>query len=428
MSKILTNPDGNIKLELKDDKLSAWLTIKKDNKLIDEKDILDLLERAGIKNGFEEAQRYMRKHSMEKDFDFPFPIAMCSRVQGETKLNYYFNLNQAKQRQREIHLDDLPNLTRIEEGTVIADYNNDIFDRQGSIYDIYGEMLPDEELDLQAAQQIAGENVTFDINRQQYLAKCAGIPRVDEEGRISIIDKVILKEGISYPAEIIRAPISLEVVGDIIGAQIAVAGKLIIQGDVVNSRISCQDNIQVQGDIKNCEIPGLEIKGDVHCKKIICSKVLCYGELTFTELIKDSEIIANNGISGPSGWLQGGHTESGGNIELQNLGDPEGKLTEVEISISPWHKAALMQLTRKMIQLKKNPLTNAAEIEILNERIAACESELDNALNEFLQRPPEDKLKIRVTQDVFPPVNLRILKNEYIIKDKKPSLEIIEID
>ena len=52
---------------------------------------------------------------------------------------------------------------------------------------------------------------------------------------------------------------------------------------------------------------------------------------------KIDEIIANNGISGPSGWLQGGHTESGGNIELQNLGDPEGKLTEVEISISPWH-------------------------------------------------------------------------------------------
>jgi hypothetical protein len=73
MSKILTNPDGNIKLELKDDRLSAWLTIKKDNRLIDEKDILDLLEQAGIKNGFEEAQRYMQKHSMEKDFDIPFP-------------------------------------------------------------------------------------------------------------------------------------------------------------------------------------------------------------------------------------------------------------------------------------------------------------------------------------------------------------------
>jgi len=428
MSKILTNPDGNIKLELKDDRLSAWLTIKKDNRLIDEKDILDLLEQAGIKNGFEEAQRYMQKHSMEKDFDIPFPLAMCSRVQGETKLNYYFNLNQAKQRQREIHLNDLANLTRIEEGTVIADYNNDIFDRQGSIYDIYGEMLPDEELDLQAAQQIAGENVIFDINRQQYLAECAGVPRVDEEGRISIIDKVILKEDISYPAEIIRSPISLEVVGNIIGAQIAVAGNLIVQGDVIDSRISCQGNIQVQGDIQNCQIPGLEIKGDVHCKKIICSKVLCYGELTFSELIKDSEIIANNGISGLSGWLKGGHTESGGNIELQNLGEPEGKLTEVEISISPWHKAALMQLTRRMIQLKKNPVANTAEIEALNERIALCEAELDEALNKFLQRPPECKLKIIVNKEVFPPVNIRLLKNEYIIKERKPYLEILETD
>jgi len=76
MSKILTNPGGNIILELKDDRLSAWLTIKRENRLIDEKDILDLVEQAGIKNGFEEAQRYMRKHSMEKDFDIPFHLAM----------------------------------------------------------------------------------------------------------------------------------------------------------------------------------------------------------------------------------------------------------------------------------------------------------------------------------------------------------------
>ncbi|MDD3632808.1 MAG: FapA family protein [Candidatus Cloacimonadaceae bacterium] len=428
MSKILTNPGGNIILELKDDRLSAWLTIKRENRLIDEKDILDLVEQAGIKNGFEEAQRYMRKHSMEKDFDIPFPLAMCSRVQGESKLNYYFNLDQAKHRQKEIHLNDLPNLTRIEEGTVIADYNNDIFDRQGSIYDIYGDMLSDEELDVQAAEQIAGENVTFDIYHQQYLAECAGIPRVDEDGKISILDKVILVEDISYPAEVIRSPISMEVVGDIIGAQIAVAGNLIVKNNVIDCNISCQGDIQVQGDIQNCKLPGLEIKGDVQCKKIVSSKLLCYGKLVFSEVIKDSEIIANNGIYGYSGWLQGGHTESGGNIELQHLGDPEGKLTELEISISPWHKAALMRLTRRMIQLKNNPLSNIGEIEALNERIASCESELNDALNEFLQRPPELKFRILVTQDVYPPVNLRILKNEYVIKNKQPKLEIIEID
>lgn len=57
-----------------------------------------------------------------------------------------------------------------------------------------------------------------------------------------------------------------------------------------------------------------------------------------------------------------------------------------------------------------------------------CEAELDEALNKFLQRPPECKLKIIVNKEVFPPVNVRLLKNEYIIKERKPYLEILETD
>ena len=55
MNKTFSNQAGNLILELRRDTMSAWLTIKKSNKLINENDILALIESAGIKTGFDEA-------------------------------------------------------------------------------------------------------------------------------------------------------------------------------------------------------------------------------------------------------------------------------------------------------------------------------------------------------------------------------------
>ena len=113
MNKILTNLAGTLRLELRDDRLSAWLTIRSHGRLIDEQYILDLIEEAGIKTGFEEADRYMRKHGLEKDFDIPFPIAMCDRVKGESKLNYFFDLNIAKNFTGRVRPEELARLTSV---------------------------------------------------------------------------------------------------------------------------------------------------------------------------------------------------------------------------------------------------------------------------------------------------------------------------
>ena len=206
MSKIFTNRAGNIRLELRDDRLSAWLTVSAGGRLTDEQDILDLIAEAGIKTGFEEATKYMRKHGMEKDFDTPFPVAMCNRVKGESKLNYFFDLDLAKHFDGRVKPNDLDQLTCIEAGTVIADYSSNIFERQGSIYDIYGEMLQDEEFELESAQQMAGDNVCFSTQKGQFVAERQGYISVDEAGRISGLNKLILAGEIRDQMNEVLAP------------------------------------------------------------------------------------------------------------------------------------------------------------------------------------------------------------------------------
>jgi hypothetical protein len=428
MSKILTNRTGNIRLELKDDRLSAWLTISDSGRLSDEQDILYLIEEAGIKTGFDEAVKYMRKHGMEKDFNISFPVAICNRVQGETKLNYFFNLEQAKQFDGRITPQDMAGLTCVEQGTVVADYSSNIFDRQGSIYDIYGEMLHDEQFDLETAKDITGSNVSFDLDRRQYIAECPGYPSVDEQGRISILDKLVISGDVHKFTDVLRSPVTLEVQGNLQECRVSAAADIIIRGDIINSAVNCGNSLKVTGQIVDCRTPGLEIGGDIRCGGVVDSRVLCRGRIDFAEGMQNSEVVADRGIYGREGWLRGGHYECSGNVEVASLGDPAGILTEVEITISSFHKAILMQLTKESIRLKRDSEINAGAILELNDRISVCEAELDRELNTFLKRPVGEKLRLLVTKEVQPPVRVRVLKHEYLISDKKAGLDIMEKD
>ncbi len=428
MSKILTNRDGNIRLELRDDRLSAWLTIHRSGRLTDERDILALIDEAGIKTGFDEAGKYMRKHGLEKDFDSPFPIAMCNRVKGETKLNYFFDLDLAKHFDGRVQPQDLEKLTCIEAGTVIADYSNNIFERQGSIYDIYGEMLQDEEFDLEAARQVAGENVSFNLDKRQFVAGRSGFVSVGEDGRISVVAKLFLAGDIQNEARELRSQADLEIGGNLTNTTLYAAGNLCVRGDLKNVKLSCRGDLSLDGQIIDCRQPGLEVGGNIRCLGIISSLVLCRGGIEFQGQITASEVVADGGINSATGSLCGGHLESGGSVLLRELGDPGGGETGVEITIGPYHKALLMRMTRDMIRLKDAPELNSEAIGELNLRIKACEEELDGQLNRFLTRTDADKLVLRVLGELHPPVRMRVLKHEYHIQVRKTGLEIWEKD
>lgn len=428
MSKILTNPKGTIKLELRDDRLSAWLTLQDRDNLIDEEEILALIDEAGIKTGFEEALRYIRKHGLEKEFNTPFPIAVCERVKGESKLNYYFDLEQAKSFSGVITPANLCNLACIEEGTVLADYSSNIFDRQGSIYDIYGEMLQVEDFDAQSARELVGRNVEYSESSHQYLALKAGFVQVDDQGRISILDELTIDGDVTAAEGVLRTPVGLRIKGDVVSARIVAAGDLSIEGKLSDSSIYCEGNLLVKGQILDCRQPGLEVMGDLRCESIELSRILCRGTLEFTGQVLDSEIVADRGIRSEDGAISGGHTESCGDVRLARLGARDGRTTELEITISPFYKALLLHLTKELLHLKQDPHGNEEQIAAVENKITACETELDNDLNLFLQRPQTERINLVISQEVYPPVMIRILKHEYQISSPQRGLQIQEKD
>ncbi|MDD2596958.1 MAG: hypothetical protein PHO35_06490, partial [Candidatus Cloacimonetes bacterium] len=97
---------------------------------------------------------------------------------------------------------------------------------------------------------------------------------------------------------------------------------------------------------------------------------------------------------------------------------------EIEIAISPFYRAMLMQMTKELVRLRDEGEDLA--IAKLQERINRCEAELDKQLNAFLIRDPDDKKRVLVSTQVYPKTVFRILKHVYPIKNAQRGIELIE--
>ncbi|HNZ07726.1 MAG TPA: FapA family protein [Candidatus Cloacimonadota bacterium] len=424
MTDTYTNPSGNLSLRISEDKLSAWLTVHTSGKLINERDILDLIDRAGIKYGFEDALRYIRAHNLEKDFDQPFPVAMCKTGGSGNTIKRFFDVEQARAFNPRVTPEQIPSLTCVEAGTVLADLSDNIFDREGSIYNVLGEMIAPTQTDLDAATAMAGENVSYLPEKGQFVSVKSGYIALDDEDRVSVHSTLII-QGDLEGVQDLRAPVDLIVEGSIRGSGIHLQGGLSVSGDIYESGISCGGDLLVGGEIRSCRQGGLEVIGDLRCGRIISSRVLCRGLLSCSE-IRSSEVVGEKGISTQAdGPIIASNAQSAVRIEAGHAGEADDESeTVLEITISPFLKALMMHLTRELVHAKQNG--RQEEVKEIAARISTCEHELDRELNDFLVCESDQLRGVKIIGNVYPVLKVRVLKHEYKISKYQSGLSIDE--
>lgn len=430
MNKTLTNKAGNLVLELRQDTMSAWLTIRNSGKLIDEMDILNLIEEAGIKTGFEEALRYIRENSLEKEFDVPFPIAICNVTESEITLRYHFNPELNRDISSGVSFEDLDRLRYVHAGEVVADYSNNIFEQGGSIYDIFGELINPGLIDEEQANVLAGINVRYDAANREFIASKTGYPFLDDLGRINLTDCVLLK-GDAIPSEVvIHTPLNVIVQGGLAWVNIICGGSLEIQGDLHNCDVFAEGDICVSGEIVSCNGNGIIAHGNLSCGGMCDSVVLCKQNIRFGGLINNCVIACEGDVYGEhdNSFISGGLTQAGGSIAVAGIGTEGGAETEIEIAISPYYRAILMKLTRELIKHKEDPEANSKAIQELQSKIKNSEQELDEQLNSFLKRSSSDKKSVIIHNGFKAPATIRVLKHTYEFKAMQSGLEILEKD
>lgn len=428
MNKVLVNKAGNIILELRQETMSAWLTIKDTGKLIDENEILSLLDEAGIKTGFNEALAYIRDHSLEKEYGVPFPIAICNRAESTTTLRYRFNPDLQLDEENGLSFQILETLSFVEAGEVIAEYSNNLFEQGGSIYDIFGELIDPGNVDQEKALSLSGNNVQYYPTEHEYRSKKPGYPFLDDAGRICVLDLVVLQANNLPTGRTLHLQADTVIEGNLAYADLICQGSLLVKGDLHSCTMLCRKDLNVEGEIISCQVSGIHVQGELNCRGITDSKVLCKGPLRFSGLIKNSNIACGAEIIGDpnNSQISGGITQATSIISITTAGSLEKQKTEIEIAIMPYQRSLLMQMTREMVRLKEDPEANAMAITELNFKIQKCETELDELLNEFLHRPSEDRKSIKVSGDSHPPVLYRVLKHSYYLEKPDQNLEFIE--
>ena len=429
MSKILTSKSGRVTLEISDDGMSAWMTIHRSTKLINEMEILDLIDESGIQYGFEQAVNKVRKDGLQKEYDQAFPIALCEYKPQDHQLKYYFDPDNSIDPNHEFTPEYLNSWTCVEAGTIIADSSINLFENEGSVFNIFGTMLQYDSFDRTQSVALAGQNVSYDDKTNRYIAKATGFPYLDTDGRICILDTIIINHALEFNKDPFRCPVSMVINSSVNNGEIVCNGDVTINGNVTDAVIICESDLTVNGDIINCNKPGLHVKGSLSCNNITDSRVITKAHLSINGSVMFSHLVADKGIQGSdNSEFISGNAQSCGNIEFGTIGSLDKTETDLEITISPYYKTLLMIKTKELISLKQQNDVDPEEISILKDTITDLENMLDTELSGFLQRARTDKFHIIAHHDIYPFSSLRVLKHAYTVKNHQKGIKLYEKD
>lgn len=430
MKKKFKNEAGNITLEIAEDSFSAYLTIEKDEYL-NEKDILELLQEAGIKYGIEEAAEFIEQKNIEKDFGTSFPIAI-GKPSSEPQIEFsllFDKENSFDPENFENEFKKLKHFERIKKEEPLAHLFITKESKPGK--NIFGKEVGSDLSNDKALENHLGDNVYYSQDRSQIIAEADGYPYLDDLGRVCVKSSFNIDNDIGLNYENFELFGNLTVNGDIKEKiQINVTGNMTVNGDVNDVKLRIDGNLKINGDILNCKINDIRVNGNVEFgaadnSNIYAAKTIRFlGRVQYCHLVADKDIIGSE----ESSAIIGGLVQSGDNVEVAVIGSSNVVGTEVEITISPYVKEELLAVTKKIMNLKSKEDKQLQKINKLREKQQMLESSLEQNINETLLNEEVTPKHILVFKKIFHGTYLRILKKSKTIAEEleKVSFSVVE--
>ncbi|HCX73870.1 MAG TPA: hypothetical protein DHM37_09145 [Candidatus Cloacimonas sp.] len=324
--RIFKNGKENLILEIAEDGFSAFLTIKETGDMIDADDISDLLNSANIVAGVKEAAKLNQREKRVKEFNKPFLIAYREREESKIKINYLFDRENCYDPAVYYELEEMEQLTRCQKAEPIAKL--EIKGANSSSMDIFGNEITPDLAEERIAEKYIGQGVYFAAETKEIVSSKAGYPYISREGTINIKTEFKIEQNIEKQ-------------------EYNFFGDLIVIGNIINSELEIEGSLEVMGSISKCNRAGVIAKGDIQADYIEESVVVSGGKVFLRDGAKSSYIIAESGVSGSDhSYFIGGLIESGGDVELAQIGNSKQVKTEVDITISPFSKDMIKRFTQ----------------------------------------------------------------------------------
>ncbi len=407
-----TNSREDIIIEVTDNRLCASMTIKRDGGVIEQDEVISLINQAGISNGFISSIN----QEGEKEFNHPFKIAEIQAINQEVVLDLYYKTDELYYPKTPLNEANIFRLVYVQKGSAIGklSFDEDMMSKK----DVYGKYLLTLEGRNNVIDKYKGENIDFDLNTREYIAKISGYLSLASDGKYSIINHLIIKHDINRDYGNIYIIGNLTIQGNVKDVRhIRVIGELIIEGDVFQSNLYAEHGIVIKGLLEGCNSGGVTSPKSIKCAEVKNSKVFA-GEDVFIEgNVTSSKIVGEASIQvKDSGEVLASDLHSSRYIKVGNVKNDDHTVSDIEITVSPYTKEQLMILTRELVYFNENDSDNE-KIPIIRREIKQLEEKLSTKVEEAIELENNNSLMIETRGQIFPGVKLKILKESMIVED-----------
>ncbi len=407
-----TNNREDVIIEVTENHLCATMTIKRDSGVIAQEEILELIDKAGLENGFISSI----DQEGPKELYHPFKIAEVARIDQEVKLELYYDSQELLYPKTPLNETSIFKLVYIQKGSAIGklSYDEDMFSRK----DVYGKYLLTSEGRNSIIDKYKGKNLDFDLNSREYIATKNGYLSLDSDGKYNIINHLHINHDISREYGNIYILGNLTIKGNVDNVRhIRVVGELNVEGDVTSSNLYAEHGIKITGKLDNCNGAGVTSPNSIKCKEIKNSKVfsgknlVVTGNVYYSKLVGEDSIILEDRAEVIASNLQSSKL-----IQVNKVANESDSYSELEITVSPYTKEQLMILTRELVYFNENDIEND-KVKIIKKEIKQLEELLSDKVEEAIELENNAALMIEARGELSRGVRLKILKESLTITD-----------
>jgi flagellar assembly FapA-like protein len=322
--------NGNVQLLISEDHFSAYLAIKNDG-IISENEIGDLIEKAGLKKILDLSEL---ENKEAKIFNSPFLIART--LTGTLlKINYLFDLNRSYDPDKTKSLSDFNKITRIKADLPLATVELKKSDGDEQFFDVFGNPISDTETMERLARRYLSKKVYYSKEEGKIFAEENGYPYIDDGGNLTIMSEFECNE-------------------DLHKLKLEFYGNLIVNGDIDNCKLSVMGNLRVNGKISNCLSNWIMAQGKLEFESADNSLIGSGKDMRFSKSAKYCYIVCDGKIlGGDQSTVVGGVVKSSEGIHISNAGSSMPIRTRLEISVLPYVKENLKTLSLKISKVKR---------------------------------------------------------------------------
>jgi len=347
--------DAYLDLTVSEDKLNAFLSIKKESTVsFTLQDIKDYLEEKGIKYGIVDDEKISDYLENKESLDTPLKVAEGKSPETGTdaSIKYYFDTDPLKigtvKKGGTIDFKDRGDIPQVKKGDLLAEKFPAVEGAAG--HDVYGRYLTVSKPKDTTLRKGKGTSISED--KLKLYAETGGVPEISAVGKVYVSPRLEISGGVGLKTGHVDFDGKIDVIGTIQGGY-RVRGNSLKANEILKAEIEMDGDISIHGGIIGAKIKG---GGSISAMYVHESDIEVLGDVLVEKEIIDSKINTSGACIARSGPILSSRVSAKKGIQAIQIGSEISKPCSLSIGYDEKVKEDIDAI-KELIPLKKQEQT-----------------------------------------------------------------------